>query len=216
MNDLHPSNLASLKPLGLLLEVRETFVETITQLRQLLVASLDPRDAERYLQQEYDAWTGKAQERWLAGAAKEQEERNPPLSLLRKRKVKFPVGALSDKYWNEDLQQAVKPASRFWLFPITSLGASQEDIAREEQPLDLARLGFVPLAINLTPPSPLGLRVQLPGSVYLRKTAKANSSTTVRCELVTGDPWPAQYPLWPQAPALRWDLNPHNAWDFSI
>jgi hypothetical protein len=50
------------------------------------------------------------------------------------------VGALHEKYRNEDLEKAVKPAFGFWLFPLEALGSiTEEDPDRSEWP-ELCRM----------------------------------------------------------------------------
>ena len=66
----------------------------------------DRRSAQRWLQKEDDIWTGV-----------DSDE-----SFFRKKNVKWPIGASSEKYRDEDLETAVRPAFGFWLFPLDALG----------------------------------------------------------------------------------------------
>ncbi|PYI09231.1 hypothetical protein BO78DRAFT_363397 [Aspergillus sclerotiicarbonarius CBS 121057] len=71
--------------------------------------------AERWLWKEDRIWKGEPYE----------EEGKPTTSLgefIRKNKSRWPVGAKHEKYRNEDLENAVKPAFGFWLFPLEALG----------------------------------------------------------------------------------------------
>lgn len=69
----------------------------------------DRGSAKRWLQKEDDAWTGKL-----------------PRGDGMFSHLKFPIGAEHEKYRNEDLERAVKPAFGFWLFPVEALGALEE------------------------------------------------------------------------------------------
>jgi hypothetical protein len=72
----------------------------------------DVETARKFLQQEDDLWNG----------VKHSE--HPP--FVQMSDYKFPVGAQSERYKNEDLETAVKPAFGFWLFPIDVLGSLEE------------------------------------------------------------------------------------------
>ena len=66
----------------------------------------DSSSAKTWLQKEDDRWNG----------------RTPDDGFLKNIKVKWPVGAEDEKYINEDLEKAVRPAFGFWLFPVEALG----------------------------------------------------------------------------------------------
>ncbi|KAF6226533.1 hypothetical protein HO133_009399 [Letharia lupina] len=66
----------------------------------------DRTSAKTWLQKEDDQWNGRA----------------PDDGFLKNNEVKWPVGAEDEKYRNEDLEQAVRPAFGFWLFPVEALG----------------------------------------------------------------------------------------------
>ncbi|PYH93331.1 hypothetical protein BO71DRAFT_399805 [Aspergillus ellipticus CBS 707.79] len=74
----------------------------------------DRASAERWLQTEDCIWKG------------EPFPKEPITALgrsLRQQKPKRPAGANHPKYRDEDLENAVKPAFGFWLFPLEALGA---------------------------------------------------------------------------------------------
>ena len=66
----------------------------------------DRTGAKTWLQKEDDQWNGCA----------------PDDGFLKDKEVKWPVGAEDEKYSNEDLERAVRPAFGFWLFPAEALG----------------------------------------------------------------------------------------------
>ena len=66
----------------------------------------DRTSAKTWLQKEDDQWNGRA----------------PDDGFLKNKEVKWPVGAEDEKYRNEDLERAVRPAFGFWLFPVDALG----------------------------------------------------------------------------------------------
>lgn len=68
-------------------------------------------DAERFLQIEDDVWNGCA----------------PDDGFLNNNDIKWPVGALRDKFKDEDLEKAVRPAFGFWLFTLDALGPLHEE-----------------------------------------------------------------------------------------
>lgn len=73
--------------------------------------------ARNYLQKEDDAWNG----------VEIPEEEKTDFSR------RMPVGADHEKYKNEDLKKAVRPAFGFWLFPVDALGLLQEEgVSKEE------------------------------------------------------------------------------------
>lgn len=61
----------------------------------------DRTSAKTWLQEEDDKWHGLG----------------PDDGFLKDCKLKYPVGAEDEKYRNEDLEKAVRPAFGFWLFP---------------------------------------------------------------------------------------------------
>ncbi|RAK99189.1 2EXR domain-containing protein [Aspergillus ibericus CBS 121593] len=71
--------------------------------------------AERWLRKEDCIWKGEPYE-------DEDQPITPLGQILRQKKLKWPVGAKHEKYRNEDLENAVKPAFGFWLFPLEALG----------------------------------------------------------------------------------------------
>ncbi|KAL9627972.1 MAG: hypothetical protein Q9164_007432 [Protoblastenia rupestris] len=77
----------------------------------------DRRSARRWSQKEDDIWTGV-----------DSDE-----SFFGKTKVKWPIGASSEKYRDEDLETAVRPAFGFWLFPVDALGPLPEERFLEEE-----------------------------------------------------------------------------------
>lgn len=75
----------------------------------------DRKSANEFMQREEIAWHG-------------AEDPVPPITKrLLDKGYKFPIGAESEKYKNEDLEAAVKPAFGFWLFPIDVLGPLYEE-----------------------------------------------------------------------------------------
>ena len=72
----------------------------------------DQVSAKAWLQKQEDQWNGQG----------------PSDGFLPKDvKVKWPVGAHDEKYRNEDLENAVRPAFGFWLFPLEALGRIGND-----------------------------------------------------------------------------------------
>ncbi|KAI9654533.1 MAG: hypothetical protein M1821_006623 [Bathelium mastoideum] len=74
----------------------------------------DCRSAKDWLQLEDDSWNGVQKEGPFSG-------------------LKLPIAAQSEKYKNEDLTKAVKPAFGFWLFPVDELGALPEKELSEDR-----------------------------------------------------------------------------------
>jgi hypothetical protein len=88
----------------------------------------DHLSAERWLQWEDDLWTGALAEKaleksqggenqesffsWAFGGIWKEKKKTIPVSL---------IGGRSEKYKNEDLTKAVRPAIGFWLFPVKVL-----------------------------------------------------------------------------------------------
>ena len=67
----------------------------------------DQVSAKAWLQNQEDQWNGQG----------------PSDGFLPKdMQAKWPVGAQDEKYRNEDLENAVRPAFGFWLFPLEALG----------------------------------------------------------------------------------------------
>ena len=71
----------------------------------------DRTSAQTWLQKEDDRWNGRA----------------PDDGFLKGKEVKWPVGAENEKYINEDMEKAVRPAFGFWLFPVEALGPIDEE-----------------------------------------------------------------------------------------
>ncbi len=86
----------------------------------------DHLSAERYLQWEDELWTGVLAEKALEKKSKGGENQRNFFSwafsrLWKGEKETIPVsmiGGRSEKYMNEDLTKAVRPAIGFWLFPV--------------------------------------------------------------------------------------------------
>ena len=70
----------------------------------------DRTSAQTWLQKEDDKWNGRA----------------PDDGFFKDKEVKWPVGAEDEKYRNEDLEKAVRPAFGFWLFPVKALGSLED------------------------------------------------------------------------------------------
>ncbi|KAM0793989.1 hypothetical protein BDR22DRAFT_877317 [Usnea florida] len=80
----------------------------------------DQVSAKVWLQKQEDQWNGKG----------------PRDTFLPEDvEAKWPVGAHDEKYRNEDLENAVRPAFGFWLFPVEALGRIGKDglLAEEER-----------------------------------------------------------------------------------
>ena len=72
----------------------------------------DQVSARAWLQEQEDQWNGQG----------------PGDGFLPKdSEAKWPVGAHDERYTNEDLENAVRPAFGFWLFPIEALGRIGKD-----------------------------------------------------------------------------------------
>ena len=72
----------------------------------------DQVSARAWLQKEEDQWNGKG----------------PGDGFLPKDvEAKWPVGSHDERYRNEDLENAVRPAFGFWLFPVEALGRIGKD-----------------------------------------------------------------------------------------
>lgn len=88
----------------------------------------DYKSAEAWLQNEEDEWTGK----WRLGDKFQSGSWALRYWELTDRFSTCQVGALHEKYRDEDLEKAVKPAFGFWLFPIEALGPiTEEELGRE-------------------------------------------------------------------------------------
>ncbi|KAL9130836.1 MAG: hypothetical protein Q9217_001088 [Psora testacea] len=80
----------------------------------------DRASAHRWLQKEDDIW------RNPSGSGSDE-------SFFRKKKnVKWPIGASAEKFRDEDLEKAVRPAFGFWLFPVDVLGPLDGEGLSEE------------------------------------------------------------------------------------
>ncbi|KAJ5194792.1 uncharacterized protein N7498_008230 [Penicillium cinerascens] len=79
----------------------------------------DRKSADAWLQNEEDEWTGK----WRLGDRLENGNWALRYWGSTDRFSHCQVGALHEKYRNEDLEKAVKPAFGFWLFPLEVLGS---------------------------------------------------------------------------------------------
>ena len=100
----------------------------------------DHGSAKGWLQKEDDEW----RKPWEDGPAEssqdqdqEQEKADEPFSgfssFFQKANKRWPVGAASEKFQNEDPEKAVKPAFGFWLFPVDALGALPEKGFSEDE-----------------------------------------------------------------------------------
>ena len=58
---------------------------------------------------------------------------NPFASYFKKKNLDWPWGPKLEKFKNEDLEKAVKPAFGFWLFPVNALGAFPEEGLSEDE-----------------------------------------------------------------------------------
>lgn len=85
---------------------------------------VDHKSANEFMQKEENLWNGI-----------EEPAEKPVFPSLWKSGYKFPVGAESARYKNEDLETAVKPAFGFWLFPIDVLEPVGKNRAPEERHL---------------------------------------------------------------------------------
>ena len=59
-----------------------------------------------------------------------------PPSVIKRGSIDgraLPAGAALEKYRNEDLEKAVRPAFGFWLFPLESLGSLTEEGVSESE-----------------------------------------------------------------------------------
>ena len=98
----------------------------------------DRWSAERWLQKEDDAWRNPSE----GGSAESSQDQDQEMvdkpfssfsSFFERKNIKWPVGASSEKFQNEDLEKAVKPAIGFWLFPVDALGALPEEGLSEDE-----------------------------------------------------------------------------------
>lgn len=95
-------------------------------------------NAESWMQHEDNEWTGK----WRVDDRIENGYGFRTLDPT-KPSYKCAIGALPEKWINEDLEKAVKPASGFWLFPMDAFGpvpsgAIKPDRRWAKEILDLA------------------------------------------------------------------------------
>ena len=84
--------------------------------------AFDPRMTEGNISDQVSAkaWLQKQEDQWNG--------QGPSDGFLPKDvKAKWPVGAHDERYRNEDLENAVRPAFGFWLFPLEALGRIGED-----------------------------------------------------------------------------------------
>ena len=86
----------------------------------------DRGSAVRWLQREDNQWRG------IQDDDEYDEKADKPFVNVFKD-LSFPIGAESEKYKDEDLERAVKPAFGFWLFPVDALGPLQEKGVPEHQ-----------------------------------------------------------------------------------
>ncbi|RAL17553.1 2EXR domain-containing protein [Aspergillus homomorphus CBS 101889] len=86
----------------------------------------DRVSAEKWLLKEDRIWKGEPHDDRSTEERDEEAQEDPgPLGqFLRRWKHRWPVGAKHEKYRNEDLENAVRPAFGFWLFPLEALGVS--------------------------------------------------------------------------------------------
>lgn len=87
----------------------------------------DRTSAKTWLQKDDDKWNGRA----------------PDDGFIKGTEVKWPVGAENEKYINEDLAKAVRPAFGFWLFPVDALGYIDEEGLWRDQQSQLREEAFV-------------------------------------------------------------------------
>ena len=96
----------------------------------------DRESADAWLQNEEDEWTGK----WRLDDRLENGNWALRYWGSTDRFSHCQVGALHEKYRNEDLEKAVKPAFGFWLFPLEALGSiTVEELDRWNWP-ELCRM----------------------------------------------------------------------------
>lgn len=78
----------------------------------------DTKKASEWLQKEDYEWTGK----WRVDEYDPSNDDGSNIMAMRTtsdgRAYNYPVGALHERYRHEDLENAVKPAFGFWLFPV--------------------------------------------------------------------------------------------------
>ncbi|TVY44269.1 hypothetical protein LOCC1_G006808 [Lachnellula occidentalis] len=83
----------------------------------------DHKSASAWLRKEDDVWRG-------VESSRDQDPKEDTTSdfyrAWRKLNIKRPVGAKHEKYKNENLETAVKPAFGFWLFPLAALDRDDE------------------------------------------------------------------------------------------
>lgn len=95
---------------------------------------LDVKTARRFMQKEKDLWNGIG-------------------DVFQIPDYRFPVGAQSERYKNEDLKTAVQPAFGFWLFPIDVLGSLEKTGGPDEPLWDFSKnwpeLGVISLPEKL-------------------------------------------------------------------
>ena len=99
------------------------------KIRYLIFLAFDPRLSGGYIADQMSAKT------WLQRDEDLWNGRGPEDSFLKGKKVKWPVGAHDEKYRNEDLTKAIRPAFGFWLFPLEALGRIDGDgLLEDEEP----------------------------------------------------------------------------------
>lgn len=88
----------------------------------------DRESAKRWVEKEDWEWTGK----WRI----DDSVTNANLALryfdISDQVTQYPIGSLHEKYKNEDLEKAVKPAFGFWLFPMDAFGTLPPEAVSEE------------------------------------------------------------------------------------
>lgn len=92
------------------------------KVRYRFFLAFDPRTAGGNISDRVSAkaWLQKHEDQWNG--------QGPGDGFLPKDvKAKWPVGAQDEKYRNEDLENAVRPAFGFWLFPLEALGRIGKD-----------------------------------------------------------------------------------------
>lgn len=96
--------------------------------------------AKRWLKVEDDEWTGK----WRLDDRIEDGHAYRSYEYFEGVR-KYPIGALHEKYRDEDLDKATKPAFGFWLFPMDAFGKLPEKAVSEDVPFKRFAKGLLDL-----------------------------------------------------------------------
>lgn len=91
------------------------------RLRYRFFLAFTPKLAQDHISDQVSAkvWLQKQEDKWNG--------HGPSDGFLPKDVEKWPVGAHDERYKNEDLENAVRPAFGFWLFPLEALGHIGQD-----------------------------------------------------------------------------------------